>query len=167
MNELLLALVIIVVVCFAFVCFIGSPFVPTRKKWAEEALKLIKLNKDDIVVDLGAGNGKILRLLSEKEIKSIGYEINPILVVLAKVHLFRNKYAKIKIKNYWKIDLPKQTTVVYAFMVERDAKKLEEYLSQQAKMVNTAELKLITFGFSLPNQKPVKRTSSSSLYIFE
>lgn len=167
MNELLLILIIAVVACFAFVCFVGSPYVPTRKKWAEEALDLVKLDKDDTVVDLGAGDGKILRLLSEKEVKSVGYEINPLLVVFAKIRLFESKYAKIKLKNYWNIDLPKQTTVIYAFMVERDAGKLEKYLKEQTRMVSAKQLRLITFGFALPNQEPIKQTNSSRLYIFE
>lgn len=159
--------ILVIVLCFASVCFFGSPFVPTKKEWAEDALNLVVLSKNDLVVDLGAGNGKILRLLSRKGIRSIGYELNPLLALFSKLILYKNSDAKIKMKNYWKIDLPAETTVVYAFMVERDAKKLEQYLQRQIKIVKTRKIKLITFGFNLPNKKAIKQTTGARLYIFE
>ena len=159
--------ILVLVVCFALVCFMGSPYVPTKKEWAKEALNITNLNEKDLVIDLGAGDGKILRYLAEKNIKSIGYEINPILVLLAKLSLFGSNYSKVEMKNYWTIDLPKETTVVYAFMVERDALKLEKYLAKQLEKVDTDRLELITFGFDLPSKKPSKESKISRLYIFE
>lgn len=161
-----LVIILIVVVCFAFVCFLGSPFLPTRKKWIEEAFSLVELGNNDMVIDLGSGNGKVLRLLSKKGIKSVGYEINPLLVVLSKITIIKDSFASVKMKNYWVVDLPKDATVVYAFMVDRDAGKLEDYIQQQAK-TSAHNIKLITFGFSLPSTRPIKKYRGSCLYMFE
>lgn len=166
MIEFVVA-IILVVACFALVCFVGSPYVPTRKEWAKEALNIVKLSSKDLVVDLGAGDGKILRMMAENNVKSIGYELNPILVLFGKISLLNTKLAKIKLRNYWIIDLPKDTTVVYAFMVQRDAFKLEKYLKNQLALVKSKKIKLVTFGFDLPNKKPIKKSKVSRLYIFE
>lgn len=157
----------IIVLCFAVVCFFGSPYIPTRKKWAEDALSLVELNKNDKFIDLGAGDGKILRMVADKGIKSVGYEINPLLIIMLKLRFLRTDIVDVKTKNYWRTNLPEDTTVVYAFMVDRDGAKLKEYISQQAKLVNTEKIKLITFGFSLPNLSPINKTEKSYLYIFE
>lgn len=157
----------ILVVTFGLVCFVGSPYLPTRKEWAKDSLEFAELDKNDFVVDLGSGDGKILRLLAKKGIRSVGYEINPFLVLLTKLSLINNKLAKVELGNYWKINLPKETTVVYVFTIERDAFKLEKYLQKQVKLVNAKKLKVIVFGLNLPNKKPIKTTDSSQIYLFE
>jgi len=165
MFELLILLII--VLCFSLVCFIGSPYVPTMEEWAKDALDLADLDENDKVVDLGSGDGKILRLLSKKGIRSVGYEVNPLLVAFSKLSLLNTKLATVNMKNYWSTNLPSDTTVIYAFMVERDAKKLEDYVNKQLKLVKSDKIKLITFGFGLPNKKINKQTNSAKLYIFE
>lgn len=167
MINIVLVLIIVLVILFSVVCFVGSPYVPTKKEWAKEALNIVKLSSKDLVIDLGAGDGKILRLLAQKNIRSAGYELNPILVLFAKISLLNTKLSKIEMKNYWLINLPKETTVVYTFMVERDALKLEKYLKKQLKHINADKIKLITFGFKLKGKKPVKKSKVSNLYIFE
>lgn len=167
MSDVIIIIVIIVVLIFALVCFFGAPYVPTRKAWAEAALGLVQLSDDDLVVDLGAGGGKILRLLAQKGIKSVGYELNPLLYASAKVALMNTALAKVYLANYWVIDLPESTTVVYAFMVQRDAEKLEKYLARQVGLVKAKKLKLVAFGFDLPNKKPIKTSNGARLYEFK
>jgi SAM-dependent methyltransferase len=163
MIDLIYILVLAVVLCFAAVCFVGAPFVPTRKKWAAEALKLVDFDKNDLAVDLGSGSGTVLKLLADQGVRSVGYELNPILWLVSKLRFWGNDLAKVKFINFWVQDLPSETTVVYVFAVVRDAKKLEKHFTNQAK---NKKLKVITFGFELPVKKPVKRTKSAFLYQF-
>jgi SAM-dependent methyltransferase len=156
-------LILAVVMCFAFVCFFGAPFVPTRKRWAEQALNLVKFNERDLVVDLGSGSGTILKLLARRGVRSIGYELNPIMWLISKVRFLTTDLASVKFGNFWRQDLPKNTTLVYVFAVVRDAEKLEKYLAKQAK---GRKLKVITFGFKLPTKKVVKHTKGAFLYQF-
>ncbi|BCU69174.1 hypothetical protein [Stygiolobus caldivivus] len=54
------------------------PFVPTPDEVAREMLKCVKAGEDDIVLDLGAGIGKILKIAKEEfRVKiAIGVEID-------------------------------------------------------------------------------------------
>jgi hypothetical protein len=165
MIEILLAAALLVVLCFGFVVFLGAPFVPTRRRWAEAALNLIKLQADDVVVDLGSGNGAILKLLAQRGIRSVGYEINPILYLLSKLSTIQCvPKPSLRLKNFWVAQLPPDSTVVYVFAVQRDSAKLVKYLTAQAKLVKNRQLKVITFGLRLPNQKPIKQTDGAFLY---
>jgi SAM-dependent methyltransferases related to tRNA (uracil-5-)-methyltransferase len=163
MTDVIYFVVIIVILCFTWVCFFGAPFVPTRKKWAQMALDLVKLTKDDFVVDLGSGSGTILRLLADQKVRSIGYEINPILWAVSKIRFVFTNLTQVEFANFWTQDLPKQTTVVYVFAVVRDANKLEKYFEKQSE---NRSIKVITFGFRLPNKKIIKRTKGAFLYHF-
>ncbi|MDR1196839.1 MAG: class I SAM-dependent methyltransferase [Candidatus Nomurabacteria bacterium] len=151
------------VLLMGFSVFFGAPYLPTRRRWAKAALDLAKISKKDLVVDLGSGDGAILRLVAGCGARSIGYEINPILWLIAKIRLCRDRpKPEVYLANYWLVDLPAETTIVYAFCVQRDAAKLEKYLSKQ----KPKKLKVITFGFKLPNRKPVKHNNGACLYIF-
>lgn len=163
MINLLYILGVIIILSFAFVCFFGAPFVPTRKKWAKEALGMVKLSGQDLVIDLGSGNGTILRLLEKQNVKSIGYEINPILWLISKIRFLFSKTANVKLANFWNQNLPEKTTVVYVFALVRDKNKLEKYLKKQSK---NRPIKVITFGFALPNYKSLERTKGAFLYQF-
>lgn len=163
MINLFYILGVLIILSFAFVCFFGAPFVPTRKKWAKEALDMVELSDKDLVVDLGSGTGTILKLLDDKIIPSIGYEMNPILWFMSKVRFMFSKNVNVKLSNFWKQDLPEKTTVVYVFAIVRDARKLEEYFKNQSK---NRQIKVITFGFELPNKKSLKHTKGAFLYQF-
>jgi len=161
--EILILIIIVIIVVMGFSVIVGAPYIPTRRKWASEALGLVKLNKNDIVVDLGSGDGAILKLVADKGAKVIGYEINPILYLLSRIRTAKySDRIKIHLKNYWSENLPKDTTVIYIFGLQRDSEKFEKYLASQG----IKNLKVITFGFDLPNYKPTKTTNGANLYLF-
>ena len=158
----LILIIFIIIGLMGFSVFFGAPYVPTRKKWAKNALDLVSLNKKDLVVDLGSGDGVILKLISERGARCVGYEINPILFLLSKIRTMKCvPKPKIYLQNYWLENLPPETTIVYIFGAERDANKFEKYLYRQG----IKNLKVITFGFKLPNKKPKKSNKFASLYI--
>jgi SAM-dependent methyltransferase len=167
MIEIIVAILMILLVCFGVVCFFGAPFVPTRRVWAEQALDLAKLRQSDLVVDLGSGSGTILKLVAQRGARAVGYEINPILYLWSRLATAR--YAalvKLRLSNFWRSDLPSETTVVYVFAVMRDAKKLEVYFQNQAQKIAAPHLKVITFGCWLPDIKPAKKSQGAALYVF-
>ena len=144
-----------------FSVFFGAPYIPTRRSWANNALELVKLNKSDLVIDLGSGDGTILKLVAKAGASVIGYEINPILYLISRVRTYKyDSRVKVYLKNYWTSKLPSKTTIVYVFGLERDAIRLERYLKKQG----IGGLKIITFGFKLPNQKVLKKTDGAYLY---
>jgi hypothetical protein len=143
----------------------GAPYVPTRRRWARAALDLAAVRRGDVVVDLGSGDGVILKLAAERGARALGYEINPLLVVASRLRLWRfGQRAQVKLRNFWRIDLPPDTTVVYVFSVGRDLPKLTKYLTQQAEKLDARPLRVVIFGFNLPGLTAVKENKVAKLY---
>lgn len=160
------ALFIIVILIFGVVVFRGAPYVPSVKKHAARAFdELHPLSEKDVVVDVGSGDGVILRLVAEKGARAIGYELNPILVIVSRILARGNSNIRTDLADFWLVKLPKDTTVVYAFSVGRDMKKLANKVQQTANRAGR-EVHLITYGHTIDSLKPAKQTSSHHLYVF-
>jgi Methyltransferase domain len=59
-----------------------SPFVPSEQENVERMLKLVELRDDDVVVDLGSGDGRIVLTAARmnRKLRGWGVDINPKLV---------------------------------------------------------------------------------------
>ena len=144
----------------------GAPFLPTRAVWIDAALKLAKVSKKDTVVDLGSGNGVVLRRALQRGAKRvIGYEVNPVLALYSRLRLLKyGKRAQIYNNNFLKMDLPTNTTVVYLFGVERIMRPTLDYLCHQKKRLPTKRLRVVCYGFELPDVKPIRKAQAMTLY---
>ncbi len=142
---------------FGLVVFRGAPYVPTMKRQRQQAFdELYKVGSRDVVVDLGSGDGSLLRYASKKGAKAIGYELNPFLVFMA-WFLGRNyKNQTTRWSDFWLVRLPAETTLVYVFINGRDMKRLERYL--KAHVVRTRRpLTIISYSFKLPSSVPLQK----------
>ena len=151
--------------------FSGIPFLPTRKKWIVKALAGAKVGKGDVLVDLGSGSGTVLKLALKQGVeRAIGYEINPVLALWARIKLLPwGKRAEVYTKNFLNVDLPADTTVIYLFGVEKVMPKLTNYIASQARKLETKELKVVCFGCDLVGYSSVAAmdTNGSSCYVFK
>lgn len=164
---ILLTFAIIVILMFGFVVFRGAPYVPSMKKYAANAFdELYPLSKKDVLVDVGSGDGIILRLAADRKARAIGYELNPILVLVSKILSRGNPLVETKLADFWLTELPEATTVVYAFSVGRDMQKLAQKVQRTASRANHP-LWLITYGHTIASLTPEKSTNSHFLYLFE
>lgn len=155
-----------IVLVFGFVVARGAPYVPSHHKYARKSLtQLYKLSSEDTLVDLGSGDGIILRIAAEKGATAVGYELNPILVVITRLLSWGNKRVSVRAADYWLIGLPKATTIVYIFAVSRDVKKLEKKMQQWVNELDH-EVALMMYGSKLPTAKPVKLLDAHTLYRF-
>jgi hypothetical protein len=60
-------------------------FVPTRESVADEMLQLAAVNSNDVLYDLGSGDGRIVMLAAQKYgARAVGIEIDPKLVAVAR-----------------------------------------------------------------------------------
>lgn len=160
-------IVAFIVILFGFVVFRGAPYVPSHRKYARLALtKLYHLKPDDLLVDLGSGDGIILRLASKKGARAIGYELNPALVLISQLLARGDKRQATILADMWLTDFPVDTTVVYAFSVSRDSRKLTNKLQAHANM-HHQDLWCITYGAGLTGVEPVKKLHAHQLYLFE
>ena len=162
--EVVKWIVLGVVLIFAVMALTGAPYVPSLVKELRLAFtKLYKLGPKDLVVDLGSGDGVVLKVASEYGAKGFGVELNPFLVLLAKWRLRKNKDIKVKCGNLFKVDFPAETTVVYLFGDARDIEGMKTAIRTQAQKLGR-DLWVISNGFELPGYKPAKKYRAYYLY---
>ena len=156
-----------VVLLFGFVVFRGAPYVPSHRSDVTKAFdELYKVGSSDTVVDVGSGDGVILRMAAARGARAVGYELNPALVLVSRFLSRRNKKICVELADFWFAKLPPSTTLVYAFAVERDVKKLAGKLQDEADRLGR-ELHVISYGSELKTQPEVRTLGAHHLYVFK
>jgi hypothetical protein cdivTM_09943 len=84
----------VILAVFLLTVFFGAPYVPTHKKELIKLFEKLKLSKNDILADIGSGDGVVLKTASNFSAKSIGFEINPFLVLISRIRLRNSKIHK-------------------------------------------------------------------------
>ena len=154
------------VLLFGFVVFRGAPYVPSHHNEAKGAFEeLYALTSKDVLVDVGSGDGIILRLAAIRGAQAVGYELNPALVLISRFLCRKDKNIHTILADFWLKDLPDNTTIVYAFGVSRDRSKLEEKIQKEATRLNRT-LYLMTYGSALKTKKELRMRRGHHLYEF-
>ncbi len=157
----------VIFLIFGFVVFRGAPYVPSHVGEVKGAFDhLYDLNAKSVLVDVGSGDGLILRLAAARGARAIGIELNPVLVLITRLLSLSNNRVSVRLGDFWLCDLPKDTTVVYAFSVSRDAKKLAVKMQREAERLDRS-LDLITYGADLKDRKIIKTYRGHRLYTFD
>ncbi len=147
--------------------FFGAPYVPSHRKDVKRMFdELVPISDADTILDLGSGDGLVLREASRRGAKAIGYEIHPLFVGISKLASFGDVRVRVRWANAWTAPFPKSVTLVYAFAVGRDGKKLSEKVQNEATALNRP-LTLVCYGNALPAIKPVRSFEAYHLYVFE
>jgi len=158
-----LALVLLI---FGLAAFFGAPYVPSQRRYVKQAFStLYPLSDADVLVDIGCGDGLVLREASLRGAKAVGYEINPILYGLARFVSRKDTHVQVILANFWLTQLPDDTTVVYAFSVKRDNVKLERRMQHEADRLRRP-LVLLCFGSPLSNYESEKEENAYFRYTF-
>jgi 16S rRNA A1518/A1519 N6-dimethyltransferase RsmA/KsgA/DIM1 with predicted DNA glycosylase/AP lyase activity len=145
--------------CFGIGAFIGAPYLPIRRPDVEAALDLAEVVSGQTVVDLGSGDGRLLKAAARRGAKAIGYEINPLLWLWSLATTWRyRQLVTIHLGDLWTSHLP-DTDVVYVFMIQRYINRLDRKLARELKRPT----KVVSYVFELP-RKPVKTTYNTQLY---
>lgn len=145
---------------FLFVVFYGAPFLPTRRSRINEAIALLDLKPGQLLLELGSGDGRVLRAAAQKGIRSIGYELNPLLVVYSRLLGLRYRgLVKTKLANYWNLALP-ECDAIYVFLLNPYMARLDQKVSREI----TKPVKLLSFAFEIPGKKPVRHVDGLFLY---
>ena len=162
--EIIKWILLAVVFIFALTALTGAPYVPSKVSELKKAFKnLYPLSKKDLLVDLGSGDGVVLKVANDFGAKGFGVELNPFLVIFTKLRFLRNKDIKVKMGNLFAMDFPEKTTVVYIFGDDRDITKMIDVVQKQANKLGH-DLFVISHGFEIPHKKPVKRYRAYLLY---
>lgn len=160
-------IVCVLVVLFGFVVFRGAPYVPSKTRDLAHAFdELYPLGSDDTLVDIGSGDGIVLRLAAKRGAHAIGYELNPLLVCISWLLARGNKKIEAHVADFWRVKFPPETTVVYTFGDTRDITKMAQLVRHEATRLRKP-LYFISYGFSVPGETPVKASGAHFLYKFD
>jgi len=163
----MIIIVVLIVLLFGFVVFFGAPYVPSKKGETERAFdELYPLGPTDTLVDIGSGDGIVLRLAAKRGAKAVGYEINPVLVVISRWLSRSNLKVTVFFASFWRAELPAETTVVYVFGDSRDIKKMAGKVQDTASRLGRP-LSFISYAIAVPEMTPVKQVGAHYLYTIE
>lgn len=159
-------LLFVSVITFGFVVFRGAPYVPSRKRQLAVAFdELYPLSKDDVVVDIGSGDGVVLREAAKRGARAVGYELNPVLVLISRYLSRQQPLVTTRLADFWFVALPPETTVVYVFGESRDIVKMAKKVRDEAQRLQKS-LGFISYGFVVPGLEPDKKVGPYFLYRF-
>ena len=155
-------LVSILAVCFGGVLFFGAPYLPTLKKQTDEALDLIDLKPGQTLLELGAGDGRVMRAAARRGLTVVGIELNPLLCLVAVAVTWRyRKQVTVICGDFWRTKWP-PADGIFVFLLEKYMPKLDKSIVQQS----THKVKVVSYTFTFPNRQPVKTHGPLQLYEF-
>ncbi len=144
--------------------FIGGPFVPTEKTLITKIIELSQIEKGQMFIDFGSGDGRLLRAVCRVGGVSIGYEINPFWNIYSQlINLILGYGFRIKVynKNFFHADLG-QADVIYLYLFPDKIKELESFLSKNLKV----GAKVITYKFPFAGWKSVNVLDREGFFLY-
>ena len=156
-----------IILIFCITAFTGAPFVPSRNKDLQEVFaKLYPIKKSDYLVDLGSGDGKVLKAANAYGARALGVEINPFLYAYSKLRFWSNPHIQTKYGDFFHMQFPTEVTVFYVFGDGRDIERMAKIVQKQANLARH-DVYMISHAFDLANKKPVKQLNAYYLYKFK
>ncbi len=158
---------LLIFMVFGFVVFFGAPYVPSKKKDLSQGFdELFPLGQGDTLVDIGSGDGVVLREAAKRGATAVGYEINPVLVVLSRLMSRHYPSVTIYLKNFWRATLPPETTIVYTFGDSKDIVRMAAKVEETASLLGRP-LYFMSYGFDVPGRTPLRQLGAYYLYQIE
>lgn len=156
--------IILVVLCFSFVVFVGPPYVPTLTPQVKTALDLLDLKPGQTMLELGCGDGKVMIAAAQRGWKVTGIELNPMLVLVCKIRTWRyRKQVTVKMGNYWNTRLWGPADGIFGFVLPKYMTKLDRLIDRWRGAKPT---RLASFAFKIPNKKIDKERDGVFLYVY-
>jgi SAM-dependent methyltransferase len=151
-------------VSFLLIVFRGAPYVPTHQKDISKLFDIYRFKTTDLLVDLGSGDGRVLAEAARRNVKAVGYELNPFLALLSRYktrHL--SPKPKIVVGDFWMQSLPDDTAVVFVFLAKPFMEKLDRKLSSEAARLGH-DLILVSYGMKIPSRSPERIEGAMVVY---
>src|SRR5512144_1941204 len=144
----------------------GLPPVPTQPRRIRKALKLVNLRSNEVLYDLGAGDGRVL-LIAAREFgaKAVGIEVGPIQCVMTWLRAAANglgKQIQIKWADFYKADLH-EADVVFVYATSREVIKLAPHLEKQLRK----GARIVSISADFPEWEPSTFDNRDLIFVYE
>ncbi len=161
--DLIVVLALGLILLFGFVVLFGAPYVPTLKASTEDIFDLLQLEPGDHLVELGSGDGRVLRAAGQRGIRATGYELNPLLYVISLLLTWKyRQFVSVKFGNFWTVSWP-ESDAIYTFLLQKYMTKLDKKIIQDVRM----PVKLVSNAFEIPHKTPTKKKRGMFLYVYK
>lgn len=156
------AATVLIIICFSAVLLFGAPYVPTLNPQVKAALELAGLERGQTLLELGCGDGKVLIAAAKQGINVVGYELNPLLALIAWIRTRRyRKYVRIIWGDFWRKPWP-PAEAVFTFLLPKYMKKLDKKVIRYEHK----PVKLVSFAFTIPNKPETRQKDGVYLYMY-
>lgn len=135
----------------------GAPYIPSDYKTVQNMLKMAKICPGETVIDLGCGDGRLVRAAHILGAKALGYEMSIIPYLLAR--WLSRKRGEIYYRNLWNVDL-RQADVIFWYQVPRSESKFMTTIWPQLKI----GCRVIVNTFPFKSLKPNHQNGTVYLY---
>ncbi|MFW9833893.1 MAG: SAM-dependent methyltransferase [Candidatus Thorarchaeota archaeon] len=157
--------IIIFVIWIAWSGIYGAPWVPTPKNRVRAMLKIAGVNSNDVLYDLGSGDGRII-VMAGKEFgaRAIGIELDPIRLMWSRFSIRRHGLGdKVRVirANFFKVSV-EDATVVTLYQGHEINKKIITKLSSELKSGS----RVVSYRFILSGWEPTMINEDESIYLY-
>lgn len=132
-----------------------APYVPTPQDVVERMLELANVGKDDVVYDLGSGDGRLVITAAKKYgAKGVGIDIDPERISEAKANAEKagvQSLVEFRQQDALTVDVS-PATVVTLYLLSSSNMKLRPILTKQLK----AGSRIVSHQFSMGDWQPAK-----------
>jgi cyclopropane fatty-acyl-phospholipid synthase-like methyltransferase len=144
---------------------IGAIFVPTPIDIVEKMLEVADLREDDILYDLGSGDGRFLIEAADSyNSRAVGIEADPIRVLWSRFKIRSRGFQKnIRViwGNFFNSDLS-EATVVTVYQGQGINSRLIEKLENELK----PGTRVVSYSFTFEKWKPKKEYHLSKIFLY-
>ncbi|EKD68130.1 MAG: hypothetical protein ACD_48C00068G0002 [uncultured bacterium] len=140
----------------------GAPFVPSAKKRVDAMIAIAGLQQTDVLLDLGSGDGRIVRRVAPRVKEARGIEINPSLALWSKGMnvLLCKKNVHIHCADFWNYDIA-DVDVLFVYCIDSKMNRLEAKIRKEMKPGS----RVVSNGFTFPAWHPTKELNGVRLYV--
>ena len=135
-----------------FSSLMGAPYVPTKNKLALDILKEVKFKKNGLFVELGSGDGRIVRTaVKTYSVKGLAVDVNGLLIIWSKfLSKLDGTYPRINfvVKNILAVNLIR-ADYIYLFLFPAIIKKLVPIFDKELRKGTI----IISHGFPISEYK--------------
>lgn len=147
----------------------GALYVSTARARVTAFLDVVALQPEQLVVDLGCGDGRVLRSAGRRYgARGEGYELNPLAYLNARLCCIGHPRITIRMRNFWKVDLS-EADLVFCYLFPDVMPKLARKLSHELKPGAT----IVSCNFPLPGFAPEQilrpggRLTNDPIFIYQ
>lgn len=159
--DILVLVLSAVVLLFSFVVLFGAPYVPTLRDNMMAAFSLLDLKPGETLIEVGSGDGRMLLEAARRGYTAVGYELNPLLVI---VSLWRTRKYRDTVRVIWGNAFKRrwpEAQGVYVFGVAFIMPRLYKKITQEIDH----PIKVVSFGFEFADTEKNATQKGMHLYV--